>query len=62
MIGEILINSPLATYLQSARINDLRRINFIYGANGTGKTTISRVIAQTFGHELSIPNCYGRAV
>src|SRR5690606_19397064 len=49
MIGEIKINPPVATYSQPATLGDLRRINFIFGANGTGKTTISRVIAQTEG-------------
>ncbi len=51
MIGEIQINPPLATYLNPARLNDLRRINYIFGANGTGKTTISRVIARSQGHD-----------
>ncbi|CBJ81781.1 conserved hypothetical protein [Xenorhabdus bovienii str. Jollieti] len=51
MIGEIQINSPLATYQNPARLSDLRRINYIFGANGTGKTTISRVIAQAHDHE-----------
>ena len=51
MIGEIIIDPPLATYLSSARLGDLRRINYIFGANGTGKTTISRVIAAEQGHE-----------
>lgn len=49
MIGEIKINPPLATYSYPATLGDLRRINFIFGSNGTGKTTISRVIAQTEG-------------
>lgn len=52
MIGEIVINPPVATYLNQGRLNDLRRINYIFGANGTGKTTISRIIAgeQGYGH------------
>lgn len=50
MIGEIRINPPLATYQSPAMLSDLRRINFVFGSNGTGKTTISRVIAQTEGH------------
>src|SRR5690554_3453806 len=51
MINEIKINPPVATYLNPARLSDLRRINYIFGANGTGKTTISRVIAGEQGHE-----------
>src|SRR5690625_5853195 len=34
MIKEIQINPPVATYLNSKRINDLRRINYMLGANG----------------------------
>lgn len=51
MIGEIQINPPVATYQSPAKLSDFRRINFIFGANGTGKTTISRVIAQAEGHD-----------
>lgn len=41
----------VATYASPSELNDLRKINFIFGANGTGKTTISRVIEQAPGHE-----------
>lgn len=35
----------VATYdNQGVQINDLRKINFVYGANGCGKTTISNLI------------------
>lgn len=51
MIGEIQINPPVATYQNLVILNDLRRINYVFGANGTGKTTISRVIAQAEGHD-----------
>lgn len=51
MISEIQINAPVATYQNPTRLSDLRRINYIFGANGTGKTTISRVIARAVGHE-----------
>jgi len=51
MIGEIQINPPVATYHVPVIIDDLRQINFIFGANATGKTTISRVIEQADGHE-----------
>ncbi|WP_158304282.1 hypothetical protein [Xenorhabdus bovienii] len=49
MIGEIQINPPIATYMSPARLSDLRRINYIFGVNGTSKTTISCVI----GHVLN---------
>lgn len=49
MISEIQINA-VATYHSPATLNDLRVINFIFGANGTGKTTVSRVIEQADGH------------
>ena len=51
MISEIQINPPVATYQNPISLTALRRINYIFGANGTGKTTISRVIAQTEGHD-----------
>ncbi|MDM7861920.1 AAA family ATPase [Alteromonas sp. ASW11-36] len=51
MINEIQINPPVATYQTPNVLNDLRPINFIFGANGTGKTTISRVIAGEAGHD-----------
>lgn len=51
MLSEIEIIPPVATYHSPAVINDLRLINFIFGANGTGKTTISRVIERAEGHE-----------
>jgi wobble nucleotide-excising tRNase len=51
MISEIQINPPLATYQNPGSLSDLRSINYIFGANGTGKTTISRVIAEEQGHE-----------
>ena len=41
MISQIHINPPIATYLNQAKLHDLRPINYIFGVNGTGKTTIS---------------------
>lgn len=49
MIGEIIINN-VATYHSPASLSGLRRINYIFGANGTGKTTIGRAIARAEGH------------
>ena len=34
-------------------MNNLAKFNFIYGANGSGKTTIARVIAN----EETYPSC-----
>ena len=35
-----------ASYVSPQSLVDLKQINFIYGANGSGKTTISRIIAE----------------
>ncbi len=51
MINEIQINPPIATYQTPTTLKDLRCINYIFGANGTGKTTISRIIAGEQGHD-----------
>ncbi len=46
MIESICISS-VATYAATPeRLDGLSRFNFLFGANGTGKTTISRVIAD----------------
>ncbi len=50
MINEIRINN-VATYQTPAILGDLRPINYIFGANGTGKTTISRALEQADGHD-----------
>lgn len=51
MIHEIRINPPVATYREAAVLDDLRRVNFIFGSNGVGKTTISRILEQASGHQ-----------
>ncbi len=44
MINSISI-SKVATYdEEGVSINDLKKVNFIYGANATGKTTITRLL------------------
>lgn len=53
MIESILI-SKVATYADTPeRLEGLAKFNFIFGSNGTGKTTVSRVIAD----ELKYPTC-----
>ncbi|SOB78126.1 Wobble nucleotide-excising tRNase [Marinobacter sp. LV10R510-11A] len=49
---ESLSISQVATYgNQSEVLNGLSKLNFIFGSNGSGKTTISRVIAEADGHQ-----------
>jgi wobble nucleotide-excising tRNase len=43
MISEIEIND-VATFQEIQTLNGLKKFNYLFGANGTGKTTISRVI------------------
>lgn len=53
MIESITL-SGVASYTDpAATLNGLSQINFVYGSNGSGKTTISRVIADQAGH----PTC-----
>ena len=44
MIEEIVVKKNVTVYDDNEGINikDLDKVNFIYGANGSGKTTISR--------------------
>ena len=55
MIRELTIKA-IATYDESGvTITDLKKINFIYGANGCGKTTITKFIHDETGP--AFPNC-----
>lgn len=45
MLEEIKIAGEASYTADGETLGDLRQLNFIYGANGSGKTTISRVIA-----------------
>lgn len=46
----------VATYDETGvQINDLQKINFLYGANGSGKTTITKFIDKP--KDLSFGNC-----
>ena len=46
MIHSISINNVASFNSSGVQITDLKKINFIYGANGSGKTTISNLIAN----------------
>ena len=53
MLEKVSITN-VATYgEQPQHLDDLRQINFLFGTNGSGKTTISRVIANPTEH----PSC-----
>lgn len=44
MIESITLKNVATFDVSGVQINDLKKINFIYGANGSGKTTISKFI------------------
>lgn len=51
---ESIAFSSVATYgAPGEQLNGLSKLNFVFGSNGTGKTTISRVIAD----EAKFPTC-----
>ncbi len=52
MIEKIILRG-IATYNNTVELSNLTKINFFYGSNGTGKTTISRLIANI----KSYPSC-----
>lgn len=45
MIKRILLKD-IATYKEQVEIKDIRKINFFYGSNGSGKTVLSKVISN----------------
>jgi len=45
MIKRILLKG-IAPYEEQVEINDIKKINFFYGGNGSGKTVLSKVIAK----------------
>ncbi|PLB85741.1 hypothetical protein C0T31_09095 [Dysgonamonadaceae bacterium] len=45
MIKRILLKG-IAPYEEQVEINDIKKINFFYGGNGSGKTVLSKVIAN----------------
>ena len=53
MISKININNVASFDKSDHLMDNLGRVNFIFGANGSGKTTISRVLA----HPENYPSC-----
>lgn len=53
MIESITLTGAASYTGPAVILNGLSQINFVYGSNGSGKTTISRVIADQAGH----PTC-----
>ncbi|NIE81703.1 AAA family ATPase [Asaia sp. As-1742] len=53
MIEGIKIAGCASYSVEGQWLTELRKINFIYGANGSGKTSISRVIADPANHPTS---------
>ena len=53
---ESIIIKKIATYNDTGvEFTDLRKVNFIYGANGSGKTTVTKLIDKP--EELLFANC-----
>jgi wobble nucleotide-excising tRNase len=52
MIETIEVNN-VATYAETQILSNLKKVNFIYGTNGSGKTTISRIL----DNPNIYPNC-----
>jgi wobble nucleotide-excising tRNase len=55
MIESISINEVASFDRAGIQIDDLKKINFFYGANASGKTTISNIIASPT--EFNFQNC-----
>lgn len=54
MIESITISSVATFGATPEHLNELSKLNFLFGSNGTGKTTVSRVIAE----EANFPTCH----
>ena len=56
MIKKIIIRDVASYDSEGVVLDDLQKVNFIYGGNGTGKTTIGRVL-RSANREEEYPNC-----
>ena len=57
MIKKITIRDVASYDKTGVVLDDLQKVNFIYGGNGTGKTTISRLLASKTPAE-DYPTCW----
>jgi wobble nucleotide-excising tRNase len=56
MLQEIKISDEATYSTEGERLHDLKEINFIFGTNGAGKTTISRIIANPVAYSTCAIN------
>ena len=52
MIRRVTLRDVATFSSEGATLNDLQRVNFVYGGNGCGKTTISRLLATVSGQKI----------
>lgn len=52
MIKEIILNN-IASYKDEVKLDDLREIDFFYGSNGSGKSTVAKLILDSDNYQYS---------
>ena len=57
MIESITIKSVASFNDVGIQINDLKKVNFFYGANASGKTTISNFLQNTDDEKFKNKGC-----
>lgn len=60
MLREVLVAGEASYDALGQRLTDLKAINFVFGTNGSGKTTVSRVIADPSAHPSSAVSWAGQ--
>ena len=57
MIKKIVIRDVASYDHEGVTFDNLSKVNFIYGGNGTGKTTFSRVLEANESLKAKYPGC-----